>query len=303
MRDPYQVLGVSRTASQDDIKKAYRRLAKKLHPDVNPGDRTMEQRFKEISAAYDLLGDTARRTRFERGEIDADGRDRHDTAFHRAYAEAAAASRGRGRGRGTAGGFDGGNIFDDFLARGSFKAKGADVAYVLNVGFSDAIMGGKQRLTLSNGRDLEVTIPPGTDDRDTLRLKGQGLAGMGGGGDGDALVEIRVAPHPHFSRHNQDVHLDVPITLHEAVHGAVVEVPTIDGKVALKIPAGANTGTTLRLRGKGVPDRTGGRGDQYVRLMVVLPETSEPELSDFLARWRPRGAYEPRRKLESDKPA
>ncbi len=303
MRDPYQVLGVPRTAGQEDIKKAYRRLAKRLHPDLNPNDRAIEQRFKEVASAYDLLGDKDKRARFDRGEIDAEGRERADAAFRRAYADAAA---GRGRNSGRSGGFDAGSIFDELFGRSGprntgtgapFRSKGTDVSYALRVGFVDATLGGRQRLTLSDGRDLEVAIPPGTRDGDTLRLKGQGLGGLGGGIAGDALVEIKVEPHPLFTLQDHDIHLEVPVTLHEAVQGATVQVPTLDGKVALKIPAGSNTGTVLRLKGRGVPVPKGtARGDQYVRLKVVLPDRPDPELAEFLARWHPAGGYEPRKK-------
>ena len=182
----------------------------------------------------------------------------------------------------------GADIFEDLFGRGGFRAKGADVSYTMSVGFVEAALGGRQRLKLSDGRDLELTIPPGTTDRETLRLKGQGLAGMGGGEPGDAYVEIRVEPHPHFRLDGRDIHLDLPVTLHEAVLGASIEVPTVAGAVKLKIPPGSNTGATLRLQGRGIPARgSSPRGHQFVHLNVVLPDDGDSELADFVKRWQP----------------
>jgi len=311
MRDPYAVLGVSRQASQDDVKKAYRRLVKDLHPDRNPGDAKTEQRFKDVSAAYAIVGDPEKRRKFDRGEIDADGRDRPDAAFRRAYADAGrtraegtggfggAGARGGGPG---GGGFGGRDFFEEFFGRGSsggagVKAKGADVAYALEVDFVEAARGTKAPITLSDGRTLGVAVPAGTESGTTLRLKGQGLQGMGGGQAGDALVEVTVRPHPHLRREGLDVHLTLPVTLAEAVGGASVPVPTLDGRVQLKVPPGSDTGTVLRLRGRGIEDaRTGQRGDQRVRLEVHLGDPQDRELRDFAKRWRPTHGQDPRRK-------
>lgn len=289
MRDPYQVLGVDRTATPDAIKKRYRQLVKELHPDINPGDTIVEQRFKEVSSAYDLLSDAEKRAKFDRGEIDADGHPRgfQGGGFRRG-------ARGRG---GAAGGFSTSDIFDDLFGRGGFKTKGADVSYTLTVSFLEAARGTTKRMGLSDGRSIEVKVPPGTEDGQTLRLKGQGLTGMGGGPAGDAMVQVLVDPHPHFTRSDTTIHVDVPITLKEAVLGAKIEVPTIDGKVAVSVPPGSNTGTTLRLRGKGLVNRrTAQRGDQMVRLKLVLPEPMDPELKRFVEKWQPKYPVDPRAK-------
>ncbi len=297
MPTPYETLGVKPSASADDIKKAYRALAKKLHPDLNP-DKRVEQQFKEVSAAYDLLSDPAKRARYDRGEIDASGAERPDRPFYRRYAE------GREGAKYQDFGLDEDSAIDDLFAN-LFRQKrperpmhlrGADVTYVAEVDFIEAALGAKKRLMLTDGKTLDVTIPPGTEDGQTLRLKGQGLPGAGGGPAGDAYIEVKVAPHPLFSRKGSDVHIELPITLPEAVLGATITSPTIDGPVSLKVPRNSNTGSTLRLKGKGIVDRsTGQRGDQYVRLKVVLPDRADPELTDFLEKWARRRPYTVRR--------
>ena len=297
MATPYEILGLQPSASADDIKKAYRTLAKKLHPDLNP-DKRVEQRFKEVSAAYDLLSDPAKRARFDRGEIDASGAERPDRPFYRRYAE------GREGAKYHDFSLDEDSAIDDLFAN-LFRQKrperpmhlrGADVTYVAEVDFIEAALGAKKRLMLTDGKTLDVTIPPGTEDGQTLRLKGQGLPGTGGGPAGDAYIEVKVAPHPLFSRKGSDVHIELPITLPEAVLGASITAPTIDGPVSLKVPRDSNTGSTLRLKGKGIVDRsTGQRGDHYVRLKVVLPDRADPELTDFLEQWARRHPYTVRR--------
>jgi DnaJ-class molecular chaperone len=297
MATPYETLGVKPSASADDIKKAYRTLAKKLHPDLNP-DKRVEQQFKEVSAAYDLLSDPAKRARFDRGEIDASGAERPDRPFYRRYAE------GREGAKYQDFGLDEDSAIDDLFAN-LFRQKrherpmhlrGADVTYVAEVDFIEAALGAKKRLMLTDGKTLDVTIPPGTEDGQTLRLKGQGLPGTGGGPAGDAYIEVKVAPHPLFSRKGSDVYIELPITLPEAVLGATITAPTIDGPVSLKVPRDSNTGSTLRLKGKGIVDRsTGQRGDHYVRLKVVLPDRADPELTDFLEKWARRHPYTVRR--------
>lgn len=297
MATPYETLGVKPSASADDIKKAYRTLAKKLHPDLNP-DKRVEQQFKEVSAAYDLLSDPAKRARFDRGEIDASGAERPDRPFYRRYAE------GREGAKYQDFGLDEDSAIDDLFAN-LFRQKrperpmhlrGADVTYVAEVDFIEAALGAKKRLMLTDGKTLDVTIPPGTEDGQTLRLKGQGLPGTGGGPAGDAYIEVKVAPHPLFSRKGSDVYIELPITLPEAVLGATITAPTIDGPVSLKVPRDSNTGSALRLKGKGIVDRsTGQRGDHYVRLKVVLPDRADPELTDFLEKWARRHPYTVRR--------
>lgn len=289
MRDPYTVLGVDKNISEEALKKRYRQLVKEYHPDLNPGDAIVEQRFKEISSAYDLLSDPDKRARFDRGEIDAEG---NPKGFG-----GGGYRRRPGAGGAGAGGFNAQDIFDDLFGRGGFKTKGADVSYTLSVSFLEAVRGMTKRLTLSDGRTLDVKVPPGTEDGGNLRLKGKGLSGMGGGGAGDAIVQVMVDTHPFFTRSDQTIHVEVPISLKEAVLGGAIEVPTIDGKVKVKVPPGANSGTTLRLKGKGIVDRRSSqRGDQLVKLKLVLPEPIDPELKSFVEGWKPKDQNDPRKK-------
>jgi DnaJ-class molecular chaperone len=285
-RNPYEVLGVKKEAIAEDIRKAYRALAKKHHPDLNPGNKQAEALFKEISAAYDLLSDADKRARFDRGEIDASGAETRTRSSYRTYAESPGGAK-------YGAGSDTGDIFEDLFGRSrgwgrsTIKTRGADVAYELTVDFAEAANGAKKRLTLPDGRTLDVTIPAGAEDGQQLRLKGQGTTGLGGGPPGDAYIEIHVGEHPLFKRKEADLHLDVPVSLTEAVKGAKITVPTIDGPVTMTVPKGSNTGTTLRLRGKGVPAKKGGpRGDQYVHLTVVLPDSPDPALERFVEEWK-----------------
>lgn len=304
MNDPYKVLGVGRDASAADIKRAYRRLAKELHPDVNPGDTKVEQRFKDVSQAYAILGDADKRKRFDAGEIDAGGQ---ETGWPGGFA------RGQARRGGGAGfrsfdfgqGVDVEDILSDlFGARGKAgggarrtRRRGADVSYTAPVSFLDAAVGAKRRIRLSDGKVLQLTIPAGTTDRQTLRLKGQGAPGTNGAEAGDAYVEVHVQPHAFFERKDNDVHLELPVTLPEAVLGATVTVPTVHGNVSMRIPPGSNTGATLRLKRKGIVDRKSGiKGDQYVKLKVTLPEEQDSDLKEFAERWGKTHSYDPRRK-------
>jgi DnaJ-class molecular chaperone len=294
--DPYQTLGVKKDASQDEIQKAYRRLAKKLHPDLNPGNKQAEEQFKEVSQAYDLLGDADKRARFDRGEIDASGAERPRQRYYRDFAEGASSYS-------TDSGFADFGA-DDFLseifgrqARGNVRMRGQDVHYRLSLGFLDAINGGKQQLTLPDGSVLDVTIPPGTRDGQVLRLRGKGRPGIGGGPAGDALIEIEVRPHHIFTRKGDDIHVELPISLREAVLGGKVSVPTPSGAVTMTVPKWSNTGTVLRLKGQGVPKRGGGRGDEYVALKVMLPERPEHELEKFVSQWVPADAHGPRQAM------
>ncbi|CAK0777116.1 Molecular chaperone DnaJ [Azospirillaceae bacterium] len=322
-RDPYQVLGVGKTASIDAIKQAYRRLAKQYHPDLNPGRADIEQRFKEISSAYTLLSDSEKRARYDRGEIDANGSERVDRTYYRARnprGPTAGAHRSSGDPFGTTGaGPSSGSSADDFFSFADFfgggrkksnagsgtgagssgaKARGSDIAYSVTVSFTDAALGARRRVTLSNGKNIDITIPPGTEDQQKLRLKNQGMDGVSGGPAGDAIIEVRVDTHSFFSRNGQDIHIDVPVTLPEAVLGANIKVPTLDGQVMVKIPPGSNTGTTLRLRGKGVTDpKTKVAGDQYVKLKVVLPDPLDPELTQFIEKWAKDRSYDVRKKV------
>ena len=295
MKDPYTVLGVARTASPEDLKKSYRRLAKKLHPDLNPGNKATEQQFKEVTAAYALLADPEKRARFDRGEIDAAGNE----TMPRGYAHA----RGQ-RSRGAPEGFSVEDILSEILGRGfgggPFRQRGADTHHRLRISFLDAALGAKKRITLPDGRSLDLAIPAGIESGQTLRLKGQGEPGRGNFGEGDAYIEIEIEPHPHFERKGRDIHIEVPVTLPEAVLGATINVPTIHGPVALKVPRGANSGTMLRLKGKGLnAGRDGMAGDQYVKLLVVLPDAPDTELVKFLEGWGARHPYDVRGKLGS----
>jgi DnaJ-class molecular chaperone len=271
MRDLYDILGLARGASPEDIKKAYRRLARERHPDRDPDNPEAETAFKELAAAYALLSDPKKRARYDRGEIDGTGTPR---ARPRA-----------GRGAGTR------PSDRPFRGRAGVKVNGADVEYALSVSFADAARGATHHIDLTNGKRLKVAVPPGTRQGRILRLKGQGMPGIGGGRDGDALVEILVAPDPVFRAEGDDVHIDLPVTLAEAVLGARVPAPTVDGPVALTVPAGSNTGTMLRLKGKGLPRAEGSRGDQYVRLAVVLPPKPDAELTDFVRAWSAKNPY------------
>jgi DnaJ-class molecular chaperone len=296
--DPYQTLGVKKDASQDDIQKAYRRLAKKLHPDLNPGNKQAEERFKEVSQAYDLLGDADKRARFDRGEIDSSGAERPRQRYYRDFAEGASSYAS------DSGFADFGA--DDFLseifgrqARGNLRMRGQDVHYRLPLGFLDAINGGKQQLTLPDGSVLDVAIPPGTRDGQILRLRGKGRPGIGGGPPGDALIEIEVRPHHIFTRKGDDIHVELPISLKEAVLGGKVSVPTPSGAVTMTVPKWSNTGTVLRLKGQGAPKPGGGRGDEYVALKVMLPERPDPELEKFVSQWAPVDARGPRQAMRA----
>ena len=302
MKDPYELLGVARSASQDDIKKAYRALAKKLHPDVNPGDKAVEQRFKEITAAYDLLSDAERRRQFDSGMIDADGTAQNP--FHRHYRKDAAGGFDFGTG-----GIDIDDLFSDLFGRGrrgqarqqqARRPKGQNLTYSITVPFLDAMRGGRQRVSLHSGKTLEVNLPPGSEDGQRLRMKGQGMPGPAGGEPGDAFVEVHVAPHPFMRREDLDIHLDLPVTLHEAVLGGKVKVPTIDGPVNATVPPGSSSGTVLRLKGRGIMAPKGGRrGDQLIKLRIMLPESGREELAELLKEWAPPD-YDPRKKLKLD---
>jgi DnaJ-class molecular chaperone len=304
--DPYALLGLGRDASAKDIQKAYRGLAKKHHPDLNPGDSEAERQFKAVTAAYEILKDPDKRARFDRGEIDASGAEQPQQPQQRYYRDFAEAAAGGGRNPyASDAGFADLADEDDILAQlfgrgGRFAAdrRGADVRYRLAVDFLDAVNGATPRLTLPDGTVLDVTIPPGTRDGQTLRLRGKGRPGAGDGEPGSALIDIEVRPHRLFRREGDDIHLTLPITLGEAVLGGRVTVPTPSGAVAMTVPKGANTGRVLRLRGKGVVKPDGSRGDAYVRLEVMLPEAPDPALEKLVADWRPAAAYEPRRNLE-----
>lgn len=296
--DPYQILGVPRTASEAELRTAYRKLAKQFHPDLNPGKPEAAERFKRINAAWDLLSDKDKRARFDRGEIDAEGNARGpERPFYRDYAEAPGAGA-RGAHRYQAEGMSAEEL-EAFLAQAFGRGargrdrRGEDMQYTLTISFLDAVNGVTRRITLPDGRTLDVRIPAGTEDGHVLRLRGQGAPGIGKGAAGDALIEVAVAPHRFFRREGHDIVITLPVTLKEAVLGASVEVPTIGGPVRLSIPPGSGRGTRLRLRGRGV----GGHGHQFVDLDVVIPPGAEPALAAFLRDWTPEHPFDPRAEM------
>jgi DnaJ-class molecular chaperone len=311
--DPYQVLGVPRTASADEIRKAFRKLAKANHPDTNPNNKAAEERFKQVSGAFDILGDATKKKKFDAGEIDSDGRETF-----------AGFSRGQGGGQGGpwgpppgGGGFGGhresfegvdlGDILGEMFggARGGraggqgggfggFSQRGGDVRARLEIDLEDAIKGAKKRISFSDGRTIDVTIPKGAQEGQTLRLKGQGSPGRAG--PGDAFIELTIAPHPTYRREGEALVMDVPITVYDAVLGGKAEAPTPDGPVTLTIPKGSNTGARLRLKGRGLADARGVRGDLFARLVVALPDTPDAELETFAEGWRKSRPYTPKRR-------
>jgi DnaJ-class molecular chaperone len=301
MRDPYEILGLKRDADEAAIKAAYRKLAKRHHPDLHPGDTKAAERFQELNNANDLLSDPERRARFDRGEIDAEG---HEVPphgpFYRDFHDGDGGRRYAGAGQGETAGFTEDDIAAFFArhfnARGeraNKRAPGADLRYALTLGFLEAANGTNRRVLMPDGRALDVKIPAGIEDGHTIRLKGQGRPGLGGGPAGDAMIEVAVAPHPYLRRAGDDVIVDLPVTLTEAVLGASVSVPTIKGHVKLTIPPGSGDRTRLRLRGRGIRE-----GHQYVELKVAIPPGEEPALTEFLRGWTPSHPFNPREGME-----
>ncbi|MEI2299865.1 J domain-containing protein [Ensifer sp. MJa1] len=301
MTSPYETLGVSRDATQKEIQSAYRKLAKKLHPDLNPGDKGAEDRFKAVSAAYALLGDEEKRGKYDRGEIDETGAETPPRHYYRDYAAGGDAA---GRYENTHGFSDfaeADDIFSSFFSRrggGQQRQRGRDAHFSMEIGFLEAANGAKRQISLPGGGPaLDLTIPPGTRDGQTLRLRGKGEPGFNGAPAGDALIDIRVQPHALFVPDGDDVRYDVPISLSEAVLGGKIRVPTIDGAVNVTIPPHSNTGKTLRLKGKGLHKSGGGHGDAYVTLKIVLSPNADPALSAFVEGWTAGKAEDPRKDL------
>ncbi len=318
MRDPYQVLGVAKSASADDIKKAYRKLAKKFHPDHNKSDPKAKEKFSEANQAYEILGEEAKRGQFDRGEIDGDGKPKFQ-----GFDPNSAGGFRRGPGPGGASGFehfefnagggpfagagiDPSDIFADLFGGGGAARtrgrarqapKGEDYTGTVSVSLAEAVNGGKARVTLPTGRTLEVSIPAGVDDGQTIRLKGQGQSGPGMDA-GDALITIKIARHPFFKVEGRDLRLDLPLTLYEAVLGGPVAVPTLGKALELTIPPKSNSGRTLRLRGKGLPaSSTMAAGDLLVTLRVMLPEAADPALEALAKKMRDEHPWNPRQDL------
>jgi DnaJ-class molecular chaperone len=326
MRDPYEVLGVSKGASQEDIKKAYRKLAKKLHPDANKKDPKAATKFAELNGAYEIVGDESKRKAFDRGEIDAEGKQRFQ-GFEGFGGRPGAGPFGgregnfesftwgpdgiRRTGARGGGGPSGGQGFEDILssmfggrARGgpgaAFEAedigsalRGQDVTATAVITLNEAAHGGTRRLELPIGKEVEFKIPAGIQDGKQIRLRGQGMPAPGGGPPGDVLITISIAPHPLFKVDGRDLRLDLPIALHEAVLGAKVRVPTLDGAVELSIPPNTSSGRVFRLKGKGLPGKPD-PGDLYVTSKIVLPDGKDAELEDLMRKWREQKHYDPR---------
>ena len=293
MADPYTTLGVAKSASEAEIKSAYRKLAKELHPDKNKDNPKASEKFSDVTKAYDLLSDKTKRAQYDRGEIDGEG----NPAMPFGYGGASGGFRGDPRGQRGFGaeGADFGDIFEGLFGRGGGGGpfggfggrsapppKGANVAYRLSVSFIDAATQAPQRITLAEGGTIDLKLPAGVETGTQMRLAGKGQAGPGGTGDG--IVTITVKDHPFYVREGAHIRLDLPVTLNEAVKGAKIKVPTVDGPVMLSIPAGSSSGKVMRLKGKGFSEKSGGRGDQLVRLMVDLPADDEA-LIRLLSEW------------------
>jgi len=317
MRDPYEVLGVPRGASAAAIKSAYRKLAKKYHPDANKDDPKAAARFAELNTANEIIGDVEKRKQFDRGEIDAEGKPRFQ-GFPGGDA------RGRAGGfethtfrTGGAGGGAFGGGFEDILnsmfgaaaARGPRGGGGSrfefdpgtiavdlDLTVSMTVSLEEAVKGAEKRVRLPTGKELSVKIPPGVTAGQQIRLKGQGETAPGHP-PGDLLITVNIAPHPLFKVDGSDLRLDLPITLYEAVLGGKVRVPTLGSAVDLSIPKNTSSGRTFRLKGKGLP-KTGGAGDLFITTRIMLPDGNNAELETLMQKWRDAHPYDPRSDLK-----
>ena len=328
MADPYSTLGVSRSANEKDIKSAYRKLAKELHPDRNKDNPKASERFNEVTQAYDILSDKDKRAQYDRGEIDDRGEPKSPFGFggggragggggrtyrRETYGGGPFGGSAGGSPFGTEGGFDPDDLLNELFGRGRARggggagpggmgggfqqrpqAKGADVTYRLGVEFTDAAELRSQRVTLKSGKTIEVKLPAGFEDGQTIRLTGQGEPGPGG--NGDALITLNIKPHRHFRKDGDDIRIDLPVRLSEAVLGAKVKVPTTSGSVMLTVPKATNGGTVLRLKGKGFSKKGGGRGDQLVTVEIDIPK-GDKDLEAFVQGWDADKARDPRAEL------
>ena len=292
---------MTRGASADEIRKAFRKLAKQHHPDTNPGDKAAEDRFKQVSAAFDILGDEAKRKKYDAGEIDADGREQFRGFGGGQRNPWQADPRGGFNRSGPQTDFEGidlddilGGVFGRRGPGGGGPIRGADVRAQLEIDLEDAIHGAKKRIAFSDGRTIDVSIPRGADEGQALRLKGQGAPGRGGAGD--ALIELVIKPHPIYRREGDTLVMDLPVAVPDAVLGGKVEAPTPDGPVTITVPKGANSGQKLRLKGRGLSDPKGKRGDLYARIILMLPDQPDAQLEEFAQRWRSERPYSPRRR-------
>jgi len=312
MNDLYKRLEIQKGASQADIKKAYRTLAKKLHPDRNKDNKKIADRFKEVSAAYSILSDKDQRARYDRGEIGEDGNPKAPAGFGAGnHGGFPGGGFGRGPQRGAAFDMnDAEDLFSEFFSFNGHRSggkntndpyasagrnKGLDISYQVTVGFEEAITGGDRRLKLNDGRSVDIKVPAGIKDGQVIRLSGQGGPGVAGAPKGDALVEVRISKHPYYTRVGDDIHLDLPISLDEAVLGGDIQVPTPSGRLTIRIPRNSSTGKRLRLKGKGVT-RKDKVGNMYVTLKIVLPAARDLDLEKRIKDWEPRDGNAVRKK-------
>jgi len=287
VKDLYEILGVAKNASEAELKAAYRALAKKFHPDLNPGNKEADARFKEINAAYDLLSDKEKRAAYDRGEMDASGQQQQQH-YYRDYAQGPQGARYYHFGNGGAD-LNMEDLFSSFFRGGmGGGAQPQHSRYNIEIDFMEAALGSKKRVTMPDGRTLDIIIPEGIEDRQQLRLKGQGDKG------GDAYVEVHIRPHAQFLRKGQDVYIEVPVGFQESILGSKIEVPTIHGPVEMPVPKGASSGATLRLKGKGIK-----KGDQYVKLKIVMPAKIDAELEETIKKWSQEHGFNPRKQKES----
>ena len=303
MSDPYTILGVARNASQGDVKSAYRKLAKKYHPDSNAGDAQAEAKFAQVTQAYEVLGDKKKRAQFDSGEIDEEGKPK-GFGFSGGHPFGGGSGQhpfGSGASFGGGGGnFKPEDIFAEIFGgrQGQASARtqatrGHDINYTIQVEFTEAALGTSRRVELSSGRKIDMKIPAGLSDGQQIRLKGQGQPGANGGPAGDAIVKVTVAPSRLFTRDGFNIKIDLPITLYEAVLGASLRVPTLEGEVNLKIPKNTNSGKVLRLKGKGAGKNASlsQRGDLLYTVRIVLPEARDERLEKLMEEWRQAKSY------------